>query len=759
MPAKKLPVTLLDDLPATDDAFGGHQGIANAAYEMITSEKGGRAVALVGPWGSGKSTVVRLLQRAADRPSNRDTNLEVEVFVFDAWAHEGDPLRRSFLERLIGTLQLKNWIDTKKWASRLDELARRKKRSETTSSPVFTASGVLMLLLLYLVPLAVVLVRTSHEFWHKYRVLALGIALYFFPLAWAVYYWRTSKSSDDTGAFNLLGMLFNRSVQRTTTDALETPEPTSVEFQQLFRELASEALGGAGESSRRLVIVIDNLDRIEANDALELWSAMSAFVEIPSGDSPCWAQRVWTVVPFDEKSIKMLWTNNPDGPAGEAFLAKTFQLRFGVPPPLLSDWSAFLLSQLRLAFPEHDSEQFYGISRVFGLLCADRHVPYPRDIKNFVNQIGTTYRSHPEEIPLVVHAIYAALIYKGSARDPSQPVPAKEELTPYVGRPFDAELAALHYNVPSKKALQAIYGPQVENLLADGDADGLFALLDKPGLDHVVFRAVQQRSMTWANREPFKIGRAAYACKTMAAEQSASWQEIWGRLENAARAAKAMPTLDKVSGAGLSILIERRNSEEFSKQLLRCLSAEQPSAGPAIEVERWFEGLAEILVRMINIGHESLITSALKIGQDPQTYLGFVGIVWTFRKHRDLVRYLRPAFGVSAVISLVAGSVQGNGYASYENVVSAMLVIPDPIPPPDTKPSDWIHVAPNAKLQMYVVACVDYSDQDGTVYATCATYRFIPSGQENTLDPYGFSCQETPSAGTFQPTFGGYCEE
>lgn len=83
----------------------------------------------------------------------------------------------------------------------------------------------------------------------------------------------------------------------------------------------------------------------------------------------------------------------------------------------------------------------------------------------------------------------------------------------------------------------------------------------------------------------------------------------------------------------------------------------------------------------------------------------------------------------------------------------------DPIPPPDLKPSDWTHIAPDAVLQLYIVACVDYSDKDGAAYASCATYRFMANGRQNILNPYGFSCQETPLAGTFQPIFGGYCEE
>ena len=82
--------TLLDDSPATSDAFGAHQRIAGAVLQLVENEPGGKAIALIGQWGSGKSTVVNLAQNAA--PKN------VGVFVFDAWAHQGDPLRRTFLE-------------------------------------------------------------------------------------------------------------------------------------------------------------------------------------------------------------------------------------------------------------------------------------------------------------------------------------------------------------------------------------------------------------------------------------------------------------------------------------------------------------------------------------------------------------------------------------------------------------------------------------------------------------------------------------
>lgn len=90
---RKCPTKPLLDLPAGEDAFGPHERIAEAIEELIASEDGGKSIALTGPWGSGKSTVVSLL-KGLFRDDNRI--LKCEVFVFDAWSHQGDPLRRSF---------------------------------------------------------------------------------------------------------------------------------------------------------------------------------------------------------------------------------------------------------------------------------------------------------------------------------------------------------------------------------------------------------------------------------------------------------------------------------------------------------------------------------------------------------------------------------------------------------------------------------------------------------------------------------------
>ena len=88
---------LLPDAPAETDAFGAHERIAQSIADVVHTEDGGRSIGLEGGWGAGKSTIVTLISKILGRTKDPDCR----IAVFDIWAHQGDPLRRTFLENLI----------------------------------------------------------------------------------------------------------------------------------------------------------------------------------------------------------------------------------------------------------------------------------------------------------------------------------------------------------------------------------------------------------------------------------------------------------------------------------------------------------------------------------------------------------------------------------------------------------------------------------------------------------------------------------
>ena len=120
MTEKSCRTFLISDVPSEKDEFGAHQKLADAVSSLIQSENdGGKTIGIEGDWGSGKSTIINLIQANL---SQEDHNL---VFLFDAWAHRDDPLRRTFLESLIIQAEQQNWVDVETWSKKRAVLGQR----------------------------------------------------------------------------------------------------------------------------------------------------------------------------------------------------------------------------------------------------------------------------------------------------------------------------------------------------------------------------------------------------------------------------------------------------------------------------------------------------------------------------------------------------------------------------------------------------------------------------------------------------------
>ena len=208
----------------------------------------------------------------------------------------------------------------------------------------------------------------------------------------------------------------------------ETHDPTSVEFESIFRDLCDEALQ---DETRQLVLAIDNLDRVAPENALAIWATLQTFLQYSEHERPSWFRRLWVLVPFDRDGILRLWgdgaAGDRDGGVAESFLDKTFQIRFRIPPPAISNWRSYLSAALASALPDHSEEDFHDVYRAFALRKGmEAAKPKPRDLKLFVNEVGAVHRQwqHAEGLTLSDLACFVLLQRDGVAETALRPTAA-----------------------------------------------------------------------------------------------------------------------------------------------------------------------------------------------------------------------------------------------------------------------------------------------------------------------------------------------
>ena len=251
--------TLIDDTPAETDAFGSHERVARAIAEVVQDEEGGRSIGLEGGWGAGKSTIVTLISKILGQTKDTDCR----IAVFDIWAHQGDPLRRTFLENLITRIQVFGWVDQEKWRMRLDELARRRREETTKVVPRLTSDGLWFALTLLCIPLGAALVSAgatllasqnasgSWAFWLLIPGMAgvLAPVIYYLvalALTWLGHRRKKTKSGgskEDGNLSEFPALVIGQASTESLTLVTQTPDPTSVEFEAVFSELLDDALG------------------------------------------------------------------------------------------------------------------------------------------------------------------------------------------------------------------------------------------------------------------------------------------------------------------------------------------------------------------------------------------------------------------------------------------------------------------------------------------------------------------------------------
>ncbi|WP_250502262.1 P-loop NTPase fold protein [Caballeronia sp. AZ7_KS35] len=489
MNTPRKPVLLVDEPSPTDLLGGAHERVAATIVTLLQNSPGGQTIRLDGMWGSGKSTVVRMVSDELERISGGGN---FAVFTYDAWVHTGDPLRRAFLSALLEKLRLRHWLrerpaeEENYWQRKLAQLSRRFKVTSKRTKPLFSPTA--KRVLTGLVALAVAspaLAEFTKKLLGDFNLFELALATVAIGSAT---FWVLNRFTAET-----FGFIVRRSTDEEQVETHEDPEPTSVEFQQAFGELMSEVLA---DSSRRLLIVVDNLDRIDRNETQSIWSLLRSFLDNPQFVNRPWFRRIWVLVPVaDEKRVLLTSLIDAASAGGgkdpsPSFLEKVFQIRLALPPPMLHSWKNYLNAKLVEAFGDDLTGDYDEILRLYDELRPQESLT-PRALVSFVNELVVMKLEWKEEATL---ASLAAYLLSKEVISESKYAPSPRVAAILREPNLSDTFAMLHHRAGSRaEASYLSVRPRLDKALDDADADALAALFEEsPGFGHVLDRYVRQ---------------------------------------------------------------------------------------------------------------------------------------------------------------------------------------------------------------------------------------------------------------------------
>lgn len=417
-------------------------------------------IGLEGEWGSGKSNLVRIL---------RENNLKEShhFFEYDAWGHQEDLQRRSFLETLthqliddnvlIGntTIELVNGDkESVSWKKKLDHFLARKFETETERYPKIGYG----IIIAYTTTLALFVSNALVNF------VSFGrwgdITLRFLPIAIALVIWgyKACKNKKYRTLDFLLAVYQDKVTRNIEYKTVSQREPSVTQFKQWMKDV-SDAL--KEENQKDLVIVFDNMDRLPANKVKELWSSINTFFAEVSYDN------IWVIITFDRNHLANAFGKaESSNDAMEArrltthFINKTFPVIYRVATPVLSDLKAVFNHYFEDAFgrnliPENEKEL---ISRIFRILQPKATI---RDIISFINEIVAQHYAWVDEISLLHISVFT--LTKKEIFKPIRSIPENILTGEYYKgiekiiddrRALDESISALAFNI--KKSIASL---------------------------------------------------------------------------------------------------------------------------------------------------------------------------------------------------------------------------------------------------------------------------------------------------------------
>lgn len=511
---------LIKDEPKGIDLFDSkaHERIADSITEVITSENLNiDIIGLEGAWGSGKSNVIKILEE-----KHKETHY---FFVYDAWGHQEDLQRRSFIEELTDNLINKGILqDEEMWRNNLESLLSHKTKKTNKVTPKLNDKYIYILAILainfitnrigyqilrVIIPKSIVDMLKSfitNIYMKEIIIEAVKNVPIILGLGWRIhaYYKKAIEEIDNiegkksiriviksfkttiwneivNDLLDLLRIYRKEQLESKIETITSTSEPSVREFKNWMTKVSKSL-------NKELVVVYDNMDRLESDKAKNLWSSIHTFF------SECEYDKTHVIVPFDRKQIRKIFiSDNDNNSEADQFINKTFEVVYRVTPPVISDWKNFFHSKFNdLEFDVSD-HQFMKVRYIYDAFYDNI---LPREIIIFLNELCVLSRLWNNEIPIEYIALFIS--YKNQfLSNPTEEIISNRYMDKVSniidGNDVQKYMASLVYNVEPERASQVLLTREIDNSFSNLDIEK-FELLSNANDFEEVFESMLNKT-------------------------------------------------------------------------------------------------------------------------------------------------------------------------------------------------------------------------------------------------------------------------
>lgn len=457
----------ISNIPSGIDQFSSksQEKTAQSIVEHIKNKDSEyKLVGLDGVWGSGKSNVISIIRKKLDTD-------KYYVFIYDAWAHQEDLQRRSFLEELTEALQKNTLTDKEKWEDKLKSLLSKRKLSTTKTVPQLSIPILIGFIIALLTPFADRIAAFPKNEFSKI-IISLG------PLLIAVTAWIIAgfRNREYWSLNALLYIYKERDLEKITDETVSEKEPSVREFRRWMNELSEDL-------KKDLIVVFDNMDRLPSDKIKILWSSIHTFFS----EDPY--KKIWVILPFDRNHIKSAF-GEKDAEQNNHFINKTFSVIFNVAPAVLTDWQNLFFEKYHEAF-QNENGHYNNVKNLFDLY---NDQITPRKIISFINEVVALKLIWSDSIPIKYCALFALNKEKLLA-NPLEEILSEKYLDKAKFLFKNDELvgdyiAALVFNVDVEQASQVTLVRPLEVCLRDNNQEKLELLSKSKHFDSTLERII-----------------------------------------------------------------------------------------------------------------------------------------------------------------------------------------------------------------------------------------------------------------------------